>query len=1075
MKSILTAEKNIPGVKRFSRNGLIIFRLYKKSFYLLLLFSILLPAIVLAQATVMGTVKDESGAGLFGASVSITGDTTIGTITNASGNFTLHLPAGRMLLTVTSIGYQSQNISVNNRANIIIVLVSDKMKLDEVVVTGYSNQKKKDITGSVAVVDMQSIKSIPAGSAMQALQGQASGVNVVSSGVPGAQSTIQVRGVTSFGNTQPLVLVDGIQTDMNTISADDIESIQVLKDAGAAAIYGVRGSNGVIVITTKKGKSGVPTISYHGYYGRQIPNQGSNPMKELNAPDYARLYKIVYPNTVLFANGIPDYMYGGAGGSGIGNEGDASVNPSKYVFDPVNPLNNYIIQKLNKQGTDWFHAFFKPAPTTSHCVTASGGTARSSYLFSLGYLNQEGTVIQTYMKRYSARINTQYKVRDNIRIGENVYIFYEQNPTFSNQVDFNTITQLYQMPPIVPVYDIKGNFGGTFGGPELGSRYNPVATLMSTVNNRHNVWDIVGNAYAEVDFLKHFTVRTSFGGTIDNQYGQTFSFTPYWSPTDYTTPNSYSESALYNSSSTWTNTLTYTNQLGKHNVKVLLGSEAIKNYGRSVTGGSRNFFSTNFDYLILNNGTSNVTNSSSAYTNTLFSLFSRLDYSFNDKYLLSATLRRDGSSVFGPEKRYGLFPSFSAGWRVSNENFMKGITWLNDLKLRGSYGVLGSQNNVSPTNSLTLYGGGFSNSYYDISGNGTLRRGFFQTNIGNPGTSWEQDVISNIGFDATFLNKISVSLEFYRKSVNGLLFTQPLLATAGGAAAPIINIGDIRNEGLDFTAKYAGKISRDLNFNVSANITSYKNTVINIPGPGYFDAASQQQLGTLVRNQEGHPVSSFFGYDVIGLFSSADDVIKSPKQDGAAPGRFKYRDVNGDGAITTSDRTFIGNPNPNFTYGVNLQVEYKGFDLSAFFYGSQGNKIINALKVNTEFFGTYLSNKSTDLLHAWTPQNTNTNIPKLESVNSFSTAQVMNSFFVEDGSYLRLKSLMLGYTINSATLKKLGITRPRVYLQAANLFTLTKYSGLDPELVGPSSSFGIDWGNYPGNFQNFLLGIDISF
>jgi TonB-linked SusC/RagA family outer membrane protein len=1048
----------------------------KKLFRLLLLFSISLPAGALAQSTITGTVKDQAGTALPGASIRVLGDANAGAVTNDSGSYMLNLPAGRTTIMITSVGFLSQEVVIHGKSDINIVMVFDKTKLDEVVVTGYSNQKKKDITGSVAVVDMRNIKSIPAGSAMQALQGMASGVNVVSSGVPGAPSSIMIRGVTSFGNTQPLVLVDGIQTDMNTINTDDIESIQVLKDAGAAAIYGVRGSNGVIIITTKKGKVGAPVISYHGYYGVQIPNQGSNPLNELNSADYARLYKSVYPNTVLFANGIPDYTYGGAGGSGTGMAGDPAVDPSKYVLDPVNPLNNYIIQKLNKQGTDWYHAFFKNAPSTSQNITASGGTEKSSYMFSLGYLDQQGSVIETYLKRYSVRINTQFKPRDNIRFGENVYIFYEQNPAFTNQTDFNTVTELYQMLPIVPVYDIKGNFGGTFGGPELGSRYNPVATQMSTVNNRHYTWDVVGNAYAEIDFLKHFTFRSSFGGTIDNQYGQTFNFSPYWSPTDYTTPNSYSENSLFNSSYTFTNTLTYNNQIGKHNIKWLAGTEAIKNYGRAVGGGSQNFFSTDYNYLILNNGTSNVTNYSSAYENTLFSLFTRLDYSYDDRYLLSATLRRDGSSVFGADNRYGLFPSFSAGWRISKENFMENISWLNDLKLRVSYGILGSQNNVSPTNSLTLYGGGFATSYYDLAGSSnSIQPGFYQTNIGNPNTSWEQDAITNIGIDVTLLKKLSFSLEFYRKSINGLLFTEPLLATAGGATAPVINIGDIRNEGIDFTTRYQTNITKDLRFTLSANITTYKNTVINIPGPGYFDAAPQQQLGDLVRNEEGHPVSSFFGYQVIGLFQSADDVSKSPTQDGAAPGRFKYKDVNGDGAITPDDRTFIGNPNPNFTYGLNLQFEYKGFDLSAFFYGSQGNKIINTLRVNSDFFGTYLGGKSNDLLNAWTPGNTNTNIPKLESVNSFSTAQVMNSFFVEDGSYLRLKSLMLGYTINSATLKKLGISRSRIYVQAANLFTITKYSGMDPELVGPSASFGIDAGNYPGNLQNFLVGLEISF
>ena len=1010
--------------------SIFITKLFQKKEFLILLFVFITFSLdAIGQKTITGTVKDEAGTALPGVSITFKSDTTIGATTNVSGNYTLNLPVKAEALLFSSIGYLSKEVLIDNQTTINIILTTDKMNLNEVVVIGYSSQQKKDITGSVAVVDMKAMKSIPAGSAMQALQGQASGVNVVSSGVPGAASNI-LSGVSSFGDTQPLVLVDGVQTDMNTISTDDIESIQVLKDAGAAAIYGVRGSNGVIIITTKKGKSGVPTLSYHGYYGIQLPQSGDNPLNILKSQDYARLYQTAFPNSTLFKNGIPDYIYGGSGGRGTGMEGDPVVDPSKYVLDPANPQNNYIIQKVNKVGTDWYHAFFEPAPMTSHNITASGGTDKSNYLFSLGYLDQQGTVIETYLKRYSARINTQFKLPANIRIGENAYVFYGQNSGFSNQKEFNTMDELYQTIPIIPLYDIKGNFGGTFGGPDLGSRLNPVASQKSTINNRHNTWDIIGNVYAEVDFLKHFTVHTSFGGTIDNQYAQSFYFTPYWIPNYFTDPNSYSEAASYNTSSTWTNTLVYSNLIGKHNVKVMAGSEAIRNYGRSVGGGSQNFFSTNFDYLILNNGTSNITNYSNAYINTLFSLFSRLDYSYNDKYLLAVTLRQDGSSKFGPKKRFGTFPSYSAGWRVTNEKFMQNVTWLNDLKIRGSYGTLGSQNNVNPTNSFTLFGGGFGNAYYDIAGTGnSIQRGFFQTNIGNPLTGWEEDVVSNVGFDATILNKLTLSLDVYKKSVNGLLFAQPLPATTGGAAAPIINIGNIQNKGVDITAKYFSSIvNHNLKFTISANVTTYKNTVIKIPGPGYFDAAGQQQLGNLIRNQEGHPVSSFFGYKVIGLFNSADDVSKSPTQSGAAPGRFKYKDVNGDGAITTTDRTFLGNPNPDFTYGLNLQLEYKGFDFSAFFYGSQGNKIINALKVNSHFFGTYLSGKSNALLKAWTPQNTNTTIPIVESSNSFSTAGVMNSFFVEDGSYLRLKSMILGYAIKPGSLEKFRISKLRLYL-----------------------------------------------
>ncbi len=1051
-------------------------KLLPKRELLISLFAFLVFSLgALGQKTITGTVKDEAGAVLPGVSVFVKDDANIGTTTNASGSFSLNLPAGKSTLTISSVGYQSQDIAAGN-GTINIVLTNDNLNLSEVLVTGYTSQQKKDITGSVAVVDMKSMNSIPAGSAMQALQGQASGVNVINSGVPGVPSMILIRGVTTFGNNQPLVLVDGVQSDLNNLSTDDIESIQVLKDAGAAAIYGVRGANGVIVVVTKKGRSGAPTISYHGYLGSQVPRSG-NPTNLLKSQDFAKVYKIAFPNTVLFANGIPDYMYGGAGGRGVGMEGDPQVDPSKYVLDLMTPSNNYFIQKVNKEGTDWYHELFKPALMTSHNITASGGTDKSNYLFSLGYFNQQGVAIESFLKRYTARINTQFKL-GKIRIGENAAVIYGNRSGFDNRHgDFTTVYMAYLMMPIIPVYDIKGNFGSNVGGPgELGPMVSPVAIQKSSVDSRHNTWDVVGNVYAEVDFLKNFTARTSFGGTIQNSYDLVFTPNQYFSPNYYNIPNSLNESSGYGSSSTWTNSLVYNNLFGNHNIKVIAGSEAIRNYGRAVGGSSQSFFSTNFDYLILGNGTSNITNYSNAYTSTLFSLFSRLDYSFNDKYLLAVTVRRDGSSVFGSNKRYGTFPSYSAGWRLSNEEFMKRTTWVNELKIRGSYGTLGSQNNISPSNSFTLFGGGFGGAYYDIGGTtNSIRQGFYQTSIGNPSTGWEEDIISNIGFDASFLGKFSLSLDFYKKTVNGLLFPQPLPATAGGAGRPYVNIGDIQNKGIDINVKYFDNITREIRLSIGANVTTYKNTVKKIPDPGYFDAVSQQQLGTLVRNQEGHEVSAFFGYDVIGLFNSDDEVTKSPTQAGAAPGRFKYRDVNGDGAITSDDRTFLGSPNPDFTYGVNLNLEYKGFDLSAFFYGNQGSEIINALRVNTHFFSAYPGNRSVDLLDAWTPDHTNTSIPKIDPINSFSTSGAMNSFFIENGSYLKLKSLMLGYNIISGSLTKFGIHKLRPYLQAANLFTITKYSGLDPELIGPSSNFGIDWGKYPGNFKNYVFGIDVSF
>ncbi|GAB3327057.1 TonB-dependent receptor [Larkinella ripae] len=1024
---------------------------------------------------IQGTVLEKTGqVPLPGVNVLIKG-TNRGTTTNADGRFTIGAKTSDILI-LSFIGYVSQEIPVGTQTNLTVELATDVQSLNEIVVTGYSAQRKKDITGSVAIVDMKAVKSFPAGSAVQALQGQASGVNVISSGVPGANSRIFVRGVTSFGDTQPLVIVDGIQADLNNISADDIESIQVLKDAGAAAIYGVRGSNGVIVVTTKKGKSGRPTITYDAYYGTQRPLPG-NPFDLLNAEDFMKVVQIATPNNPIFANGMPDFLYAGPGVAGVAKAGDPAVDPAKYRFDPINTANNYLIQQVNKTGTNWFQELFKPAPMTSHSLTASGGTEKSTYLFALNYINQQGTLLETYLKRYSARINTSFNIGKNIRVGENANVYYRSSPGFGNQAEFGTLSAVYKMMPIIPVRDIMGNYGGTFAGPSLGSNQNPVAMQERTINNRDHSWNIVGNVYAEVDFLKNFTARTSFGGTVINAYSQNFSFTQYDNKQGNSSPNAYSESASFNSTLMWTNTLNYSNLFGKHNLQVLVGSEIVKNSGRGVGGGSQAFFSTNYNYLVLGNGTAGVTNFSNAFVNSLYSLFGRVDYAYADKYIIGATIRRDGSSRFGADMRYGIFPSVSLGWRVSGENFMKDVTWVNELKLRGSYGVLGSQNNVSPENAYSLYGGGYGTAYYDIAGtSGTVQQGFTQTRIGNSATGWEENVVSNFGFDATILNnRLDVSVEYYKKSINGLLFTQPLPATVGGAAAPVVNIGDIQNTGLDASVTFRGRIANDLQFSVGTNITTYKNTAVDIPNPGYFDVASLQGLGNMVRNQKGQPVSSFFGYDVIGLFNSAQEVAESPAQSGAAAGRFKYRDVNGDGAITPEDRTFLGSPNPDFTYGLNLGLNYKGFDFSTIFYGSQGNEIINTIRSYTHFYAGYVGNKSNVLLNAWTPENTNTTVPKIETGTSLSTSGALNSYFIEDGSYLRLRSLILGYTLKPVLLQKVGISKLRVYGQAANLFTITNYTGLDPELGGSSSNFGIDYGNYPNNQRNFLLGVNLSF
>ena len=1039
-----------------------------------LLLMVCLSTVSYAQQVITGRVSTNDST-LSGVTVNVKGTSTT-TQTDSEGNFKINASPTSVLV-FSYVGFESQEMPLNNRTNVDIFLNRISGSLDEVVVTGYSSQSKKDITGSVAVVDVKSMKSIPTGAAEQALQGQAAGVNVITSGAPGGRSNIFIRGVTSFGDNQPLVIVDGVQSSLHDINPNDIESVQVLKDAGAASIYGVRGANGVVIVTTRKGKSGAPKVTYDAYYGIQTP-PGGNVLNIASPTAYADFVKKMKPGTALFANGIPDYMYAGPGVVGVGMEGDPAVDPSNYVFDPTNRNNDYLIQRFNKGGTDWFHEVFKPAPMQNHTVSVSGGTPNAKYLFSAGYLNQQGTLIETYLKRYSVRLNTEFKLHKNIKIGQNAYVFYKQNPAFNNQSQQNAIFYAYTIPSMIPVHDIMGNYGGTWAGPELGNRWNPVALLENTRNNRANTWSTIGNLYAEVDFLKHFTARTSFGGTIENIYNQSFFPNQYQEKEQHAGLNRLEENSAYNSNYIWTNTLTYDNTFGEHTLKVLGGSEYIRNYGRAVGGSASGLFSADPNYLILNNGTSNVTNFSSAYVNTLYSLFGRADYSYGNKYLVSATVRRDGSSRFGSTKKFGVFPSVSAGWRISSEKFMENVTWINDLKVRGSWGKLGSQNNVSPTNAYTLFNSTFGNSYYDVSGSGSIRQGFYQTNIGNENTGWEENIITNIGFDASILNrKLDVSVEWYKKRIDGLLFPQPLPATVGGASAPVINIGDIENKGMDFSATYHGSAGSDLTYNIGANITTYKNTVVDIPGPGYFDVS-------VARNEEGYPVGSFFGYDVIGFFQSDEDVDKSPTQQAAAPGRFKYRDVSGNNEVNTEDRTHIGNPNPDFTYGLNLNGTYKRFDLSVIFYGSQGNDVFNSLRFQLGKWGDFPAALSNEFIFdSWSPENPNAKAPMPENASNFSNGGT-NSFYVEDGSFFKCRSAMLGYSLDRSIFGNVPIERIRLYFQVTNLFTITKYSGLDPELSSAfgslgssqqSAAFGIDNSNYPNNFKNFILGLNISF
>ncbi len=1068
-------------------------------------------SLLFAQKTVHGTVtSSKDNLPIVGASVLVRG-TNIGVATGNNGTFTINVPAGSSKLVISYVGFADFEADVSSKTEIAITLQEKTSSLDEIVVTGYTTQKKKDITGAVAVVDVTDAKKLPATSSEQLLQGQAAGVTVINSGAPGAASTVFIRGISNFGNTQPLYVIDGVQvTDMSTVNPNDIASISVLKDAGAAAIYGISGGNGVVVVTTKKGRSGKAVINYDSYFGTQRPLSGNvwhlmSPSQQselaFRAGDAAT--EALYPGG---AGTIPTYGYHGA--YSVGSFGDAGVTNNDsivqaYHFDAAHPENDFLVQKFSQTGTDWFHSVFKPAFEQMQTLTASGGGDKSSYLFSVNYLDQKGTLLNNYEKRYQVRMNTLFNVKDHIRVGENAYVTYRQNNGGYNgtqQQEGGGISYTYRELPLIPIYDIAGNYGGAYDGPKgepLGNGYNPYAVQARQSTNAADFVTVQGNLFAEADIAKYFTARTSFGVNLYNQYYHYITYNNYENFENHTSPNQDLEDDQTSYRYNFTNTLIYKETFGKHSIQVLGGFEFKKTGGREVQATAQNFFSLDPNYVQLQFGTPVNQPISYIYQPTATeSFFGRLDYTYNDKYILGATIRRDGFSEFYPgdtaikNKQFGTFPSISLGWRVSQEGFLKGVSWIDDLKLRASYGEAGNNGNIGGSNAYSTFASGAGASYYGITGGvSSTLQGFFPTQIGNPNVTWETDKITNLGIDASLFKHFDLTVEWYKKAISGLLFPLPLPSTVGGATVPVVNIGDVQNTGVDVAATYHAKVGKDFNFSLGANVTTYKSKITSIPAPGYFDFGASRD-NDIVRNEIGHPIGAFFGYQTMGLYQDTAAAKKGATYSGASAGSFIYKDVNGDGKIDASDRTWIGNPNPKFTYGLNLNASYKSFDLTFVLYGSQGNKDFNYVKYWTDFYSTFQGGKDLDLYYkaAIVKDGVVTNPDATLPAASFSQAlgsSTVSSFYVEDGSFLKCRVAQLGYTFDPTILKKVGVDKLHLYIQATNLFTITKYSGLDPELVpslnvngsgvNQSAAFGIDYGAYPNNQKQYLVGVNLAF
>ncbi|WP_461082286.1 SusC/RagA family TonB-linked outer membrane protein [Spirosoma flavus] len=1046
-----------------------------------------------------------------GANVVITG-TQIGMVTDANGQFSLNVPTGRNTLTVSAIGFVAQEITIGNRTNIDVTLTADIKTLNEVVVTGYGAQAKRDITGAVATVDMKEALKVPAANVAQALQGRVAGVTVGNDNSPGGGVMVRIRGFGTINDNSPLYVIDGVPTkgNLNTLNPNDIESLQVLKDASAASIYGSRAGNGVVIITTKKGKAGKPKFTYDAYYGIATP--GKFP-ELVNTADFASLIwesrrnagNLVNgnPKHAQFGNGatpvIPDYIFPDGAMEGdprLAKDANGNyVNYSTDVDAASFRNSKWLITKANKEGTNWFDEIFDPAPVQNHQIGVTGGNEGGRYAMSANYFSQDGILKYTWYKRYSIRANTEFNVTKRIRVGENIQFAYGErvgggNSTQSataNNNESNAISMAYRIQPLIPVYDVAGNFAGTKGG-DLDNARNPVALLYRNKDNVGKELRFFGNAYAEVDILKNLTAKTSFG--IDYN---TYNIRAY-TPRDIESSEAAGANSMFTRNEigytwTWYNTLTYNGEIGSSiRYNLLAGTESIKNNFEFFRADRSRFANDDLYNRYLDAGNAGTqTNTGGGSDWKLASEFAKASFSFFDKYLIDGTIRRDRSSRFAAANRVAYFPAVSAGWRVSQEEFLKPVTWINDLKFRAAYGQTGNQE-IGNYNPYLIYGTGPTVSFYDLNGSRTSSlQGYELQQFGNANAKWETTTSVDFGIDASlFKGKLDVTFDWFNRVTSDALFPVEVQYTQGQATNPFQNIASFRNRGVELGLNHSGKLMNgDFTYSIGANISTYRNMVTRTdgnPSTQYFGFTPR--IPAMTVTQEGYPISSFFGYVIDGIFQTDEEAAKAAVQFGAPSlnnkaGQFHFRDLNGDGVINASDRQVIGNPHPKMSYGLNLNVGYKNFNLTVFGQGVYGNQIFNYNRYWTDF-QTFGGVRSKDMwLKSWRPGKTDATLPQLRSNDNISSNP--STYYLEPGSYLRMKNIQLSYNLPRTLMSKLGVSNAMVYVQGQNLFTVTNYTGLDPEInlrdsggTGNDRHIGVDEGAYPVA-KTVLVGLNLAF
>jgi len=1010
------------------------------------------------QKTLSGTIKGEDGSPIPGVAVVVKGTTT-GTITDMDGKFSFIVPADATVLAVTYIGMKSQEITIGNQTVFNVTLAADVIGIDEIVVVGYGTRKKEELTGSISTVSDKQMKISSAPSVVSRMQGLVSGVTITSANTPGGEATIRIHGIGTVNDPNPLYVIDGVPVGPgNNINPNDVESISVLKDASSAAIYGSRGANGVILITTKHGRANQePTITFSARTGL---SNATNQYDMLNTAEYGQAVFLQANNGYVFnsqygkgANPvIPDYILPAAT-----KEGDPSVVPALYNYP------DYQIYKANKLGTNWYDEIYRTGIVQEYDLSITGGGAKSTYSLSSNYLDEQGFLIDTDFKRYNFRVNADTKFGDWLKVGQSLQAIYiNQKGDFGNNGEGNAISMAYRMQPIVPVRDIMGNFAGT-RAPLTGNAANPVAQLDHAKNNDGKWFRVLGNIYGEANIMKGLTFKTLFGYNL----GQ-------WNAKNYTIPThenaepnkvaGLSVDSNYSILWNWSNTVNYNLTIKDiHTINVVLGTEAVENNWQGMSAGRSQYFSQSPDYMQLDSGELNKVNGGNGSSWALFSQFGRANYDLMGKYFLEATARRDGSSRFGAANRYGIFPAASAAWEISKESFMASShNWLDMLKLRAGWGRSGNDQ-IGEYNMYSTFGTNGYTAAYNLNGTtGSAIAGFEPSTKGNADVRWETTETLNVGVNANMLqNKLTLAVDVWQRNTSDMLYQLSVPQVMGTATPPYVNIGKMKNTGVDIELGYHNTLmAGKLTYAVNATWSHYKNEVVSLSNNLKEVVGYSLRQVEYTRGTTGQAYPMFYGLISDGIIQTAAEAAAAPQFDTyTTVGHLKYRDLNNDGLITMDkDRTYIGDPHPAFTGGLNIDLGYANFDLNMFFYGSYGNDMINYVSRWIDY-GQFVGGLSKDALYnSWTTSNTGARLPMLDGA---AHSQEASTAFIEDGSYLRMKTMRLGYTLPKNVLDKVKMKSLRIYLQATNLFTLTKYKGLDPELDSSGMSMGVDQGSWP--------------